>query len=59
MDPVTSSLDVAVEGDIDEVVVRRLLEYLGLTCGTVYSKGGKGALLRRLPNYNQYDHLIK
>ena len=46
-------VNVLVEGITDEVVVRRVLEYVGLTCGTVYGKGGKNYLLQRLPNYNQ------
>jgi len=46
-------INVLVEGIMDEVVVRRLLEYVGLTCGIVYGKSGKGYVLRRLPRYNQ------
>ncbi len=46
-------ISVLVEGVTDEVVVRRLLQYAGLTCGTVYGKRGKSDLLNRLPNYNQ------
>jgi len=42
-----------VEGITDEIVVRRVLEHVGLTCGTVYGKEGKGVLLERLPKYNQ------
>ena len=46
-------VNVLVEGITDEVVVRRLLEHAGLTCGTVYGKSGKALLLERLSNYNQ------
>ncbi len=53
MDPALSSINVAVEGDTDEAVVRRILEHVGLACGPVYGKEGKASLLRRLPNYNQ------
>lgn len=53
MELVTPPVNVLVEGITDEAVVRRLLEYVGLTCGTVYGKSGKGPLLQRLPNYNQ------
>jgi len=53
MEPVTPPVNVLVEGITDEAVVRRVLEYVGLTCGTVYGKGGKGAMLERLTNYNQ------
>ncbi len=42
-----------VEGDTDEIVARRILAYVGLTCGLVYGKSGKSFLLKRLPNYNQ------
>ena len=53
MEQVHSPINVLVEGVTDEVLVRRLLRYVGLSCGTVYGKEGKGALLKRLPNYNQ------
>lgn len=49
-------VSVLVEGITDEAVVRRLLEYVGLTCGIVYGKSGKAALLERLPNYNRAAH---
>jgi hypothetical protein len=50
MQPVTPPINVLVEGITDEAVVRCLLAYAGLTCGTVYGKSGKSALLERLPN---------
>lgn len=53
MGPVTPPVNVLVEGITDEAVIRRVLGYVGLTCGTVYGKRGKSDLLRRLPNYNQ------
>ena len=53
MKSVTPPVNVLVEGITDEAVVRRLLAHAGLTCGTVYGKRGKGALLERLPSYNQ------
>jgi len=53
IEPITSPVSVLVEGITDEAVVRRILEHVGLTCGVVYGKGGKGALLGRLPNCNQ------
>lgn len=34
-------VNVLVEGDTDEAVVRRVLDYVGLDCGTVYGKMGK------------------
>jgi hypothetical protein len=53
MELVLPPINVLVEGVTDEVVVRRLLEYVGLPCGTVYGREGKGALLQRILNYNQ------
>ncbi|MCK6628900.1 MAG: hypothetical protein L6R45_27440 [Anaerolineae bacterium] len=49
----TLVVNLLVEGDTDEVIIRRVLEYAGLECGTVYGKHGKSDLLKRLPNYNQ------
>jgi len=56
MEPLILPVHVLVEGDTDECVVRRILEYVGLACGRVYGKEGKGYLLKRLPNYNQAAH---
>ncbi|MFH1006973.1 MAG: hypothetical protein V1800_05635 [Candidatus Latescibacterota bacterium] len=53
MEPTSCPVCVLVEGDTDEAVVRRILEYVGLSCGMVYGKEGKPDLLRRLPNYNR------
>ncbi|MCD6336150.1 MAG: hypothetical protein J7M27_12640 [Candidatus Latescibacteria bacterium] len=53
MKPTFFPVNMLVEGYTDEVVLRRILEYVGLTCGTVYGKEGKGVLLKRLPSYNQ------
>jgi len=46
-------VNLLVEGPTDEVVVRRILDYVGLHCGRVYGKMGKPDLLGRLPRYNQ------
>jgi hypothetical protein len=43
---------VAVEGDHDAAVVRRILESLGLEVGTIYGGRGKGALDKALGGYN-------
>lgn len=53
MESALPPLNVLVEGNVDEMIVRRVLAHVGLTCGAVYGKEGKGSLLRRLPNYNQ------
>lgn len=45
-------ITVAVEGDHDAVVARRLLEAVGLAMGAVYGARGKGALDKALPGYN-------
>jgi len=52
MEPGASPVSVAVEGMVDEVVVCHLLGYVGLVCGRVYVRSGKGALLQRLRSYN-------
>ena len=46
-------ITVLVEGITDEAVVCRLIEYAGLTCGTVYGKRGRNYILKRLSKYNQ------
>lgn len=42
----------AVEGLVDEAVLRRLLRDAGLGCTAVYGKEGKPNLLQRLPGFN-------
>lgn len=46
-------ISAAVEGVIDEVVLRRVAEYTGVAIGTVYGRTGKGKLLKQLNGYNQ------
>lgn len=46
------SVSCAVEGDVDEAVVRRVLESLGATAGIVYGKSGKAQLRQRIRGYN-------
>ena len=53
MGPLTTPINLLVEGAVDEVVVRRVLGHVGLTCAAVYGKRGKADLRARLPNYNQ------
>ena len=43
----------AVEGDVDEAVMRRLVEHVGATPGPVYGRNGKNHLRQRLDGYNQ------
>jgi hypothetical protein len=42
----------AVEGLVDEAVVRRLLEHVGAAPGPVYGKQGKAALRQKIMGYN-------
>ncbi len=46
----------AVEGPIDEVVLRRVVEHCGAGLGAVYGKSGKSTLLRNLHGYNRAAH---
>jgi hypothetical protein len=43
----------AVEGLLDEAVVKRLITHVGGRPGPIYGKSGKTQLLRRLEGYNQ------
>jgi len=43
-----STISAAVEGLLDEAVIRRLITYVGCAPGTVYGKNGKGALRQTL-----------
>lgn len=47
----------AVEGDLDEAVLRRLVDHIGATPGPVYGRHGKANLRQRLSSYNQAAHL--
>lgn len=44
---------IAVEGSIDEVVARRLLEKTGHSAGPVYGRTGKGEIDRAIRGYNK------
>jgi hypothetical protein len=48
----TGGINLLVEGHTDEVILHRLLAYIGLQPGTTYGKNGKAALLQHLPSYN-------
>ncbi len=45
-------VQLVVEGMLDEIVLRRVLESLDLACGPVYGKRGKDAILKSLSRYN-------
>lgn len=42
----------AVEGDLDEALLRRILNYVGIALGTVHGRKGKPFLLRSVGGYN-------
>jgi hypothetical protein len=54
--PPIKVLSAAVEGDVDEVVVRRLVAEAGMVAGSVYGKMGKQHLRARL---HGYDHAAR
>lgn len=43
----------AVEGDLDDAVVRRLIEHAGGTPGPIHGRSGKPQLRQRLTGYNR------
>lgn len=45
-------ISAAVEGVVDEAVVRRLIVHAGGTAGAVYGKNGKNALREKINGYN-------
>jgi hypothetical protein len=45
-------VSAAVEGDLDEVVLRRMADHIGFSIGSVYGRKGKPYLLRTLDGYN-------
>ena len=46
-------ITAAVEGNVDEAVVRRLIEHVGGSPGPVYGRNGKDYLRQRITSYNQ------
>jgi hypothetical protein len=47
-----SVVSAAVEGDLDEVVLRKIGDHIGFSYGSVYGRAGKQHLLRALAGYN-------
>jgi hypothetical protein len=45
-------VSAAVEGDLDEVVLRKIGAHIGFSVGSVYGRKGKPGLLRTLAGYN-------
>jgi hypothetical protein len=48
----TSIVSAAVEGDLDEVVLRTIADYTGFGIGTVYGRRGKPYLLKTISGFN-------
>lgn len=46
----------AVEGDVDESVLRRLIEVTGYSSGTIYGRKGKDFLRTKIDGYNAAAH---
>lgn len=46
------AITAAVEGDLDEAVLRRVLGHVGIDLGSVYGRKGKQFLLKSLNGYN-------
>ena len=51
--PQFAIISIAVEGAVDEAVMRRLVAYAGGQTGSVYGRNGKTALRERINGYNQ------
>ena len=50
--PTDPAVTAAVEGAVDEAVVRRLVAHVGAVSGDVYGKNGKPHLRQRINGYN-------
>ncbi len=46
-------VNVAVEGDLDEAVLKKMLSFVGLEVSNVYGKMGKDSLRQNVRRYNQ------
>jgi hypothetical protein len=55
--PGTPVITGAVEGLVDEAVLRRLVKHVGAEPGSVYGRNGKQHLLERLDGYNRAARL--
>ena len=51
--PEFAIISIAVEGAVDEAVMRRLIAHAGGHTGAVYGRNGKTALRERINGYNQ------
>jgi hypothetical protein len=46
------SVNIAVEGDLDEAVLKKLLNYIGIDVVSVYGRQGKDYLRKRIKQFN-------
>ena len=51
-----TTIQAAVEGIVDEAVVRRLIAHTGGQAGAVYGRNGKPALREKIKGYNNAAH---
>ena len=51
--PIPVIVSAAVEGQVDEAVVRKLIQCAGGQPGTVYGKNGKDSLRRKIAGFNK------
>ena len=51
-----ATISAAVEGSVDEAVVRKLVDLAGGRTGDVYGRNGKPALRQRISGYNNAAH---
>jgi hypothetical protein len=49
-------INAAVEGIVDEAVVKRLIDFVGGTPGRMYGKSGKSQLQKKIKGYNNAAH---
>jgi hypothetical protein len=50
------SVNIAVEGELDEAVLKKVLTSVGIEVANVYGKRGKNNLRENVPRYNQAAH---
>lgn len=52
------AIQAAVEGQLDETVIRRLIEIAGGVPGTVYGKNGKSYLQNKMSGFNNAARFV-
>ena len=50
-------ITAAVEGNVDEAVIKRIIEHVGATPGPIYGRNGKNFIRQRIANYDQAGRL--